>query len=66
MRWRVIEVVRVGETWTWTMIGICGRVLAYTAETFACDSAAHEAAKAFRLRCWALGAERDHRQGVCI
>ena len=61
----MIEVVRIGDLWTWTIIGLCGRVLVYTAERFASDHAANDAAKAFRSAFWRIAAELDHRMGAC-
>lgn len=62
----MIEVVRVGDGWTWVMIGFCGRVLVYAGETFATDIAANDAAKEFRSTFWQFSASRDARMGACI
>lgn len=66
MRWRVIEVVNLGDAWSWTLIGVCGRILVYTAETFPSDHAANDAAKRYRTAFWRIAAGHDHRMGACI
>jgi hypothetical protein len=58
----VIEVQLVGNRWMWTLIAACGRVLAYSPETFPCNVSANNAAKRYRSALWRLADEIDHRQ----
>lgn len=58
----MIEVLLIGNRWTWTLIGVCGRVLVYTAETFETDVEANAAAKAYRAGFWLVADGVDHRQ----
>lgn len=62
----MIEVIRAGNRWTWRMIGACGAVLVYTAETWPCDFSAFAAAKAYRAAFWAMASQVDHCMGACI
>lgn len=62
----MIEVVKIGDRWTWTMICPAGRVLVYTPALFASDHEAAEAAKAYRTAIWALADRVDHRQARAI
>lgn len=62
----MIEVVPHGNGFRWTMIGFCGRVLAYALETFPCIDSAARAAKEYRSRFWAMADSVDHRMARCI
>lgn len=62
----MIEVLVVGGRWTWTLIGVCGRSLVYTPDTFDTPADANEAAKAYRSGFWALADRIDHRQARAV
>ena len=62
----MIEVVMVGNRWTWRMIDFAGRALVYVEETWPCDFTAFAAAKAYRTAFWAMASTVDHRTGACI
>lgn len=62
----MIEVVLIGNRWSWTMICPLGRVLAYTTESWPSISEAAEAAKAYRAALWAVADLIDHRQARAI
>lgn len=62
----MFEVIQAGNRWTWQMICSAGRVLVYTDETFDDDGQAAEAAKAYRVRFWAVADQVDHRMARCI
>jgi hypothetical protein len=62
----MIEVVPLGNGWTWQMIGLCGRVLVTAGRQFSCDGEAFDAAKAYRTEFWARASLIDHRMGACV
>ena len=66
MEWPVFEVIPAGNRWTWRMICAAGRVLVYTAESWAINFEAADAAKAYRTAFWAIACQVDHRMGACI
>lgn len=62
----MIEVVRIGNRWTWVMLCALGRVLVTTDETFPTDVAANDAAKRYRSTFWAIADAVDYRMARCI
>lgn len=62
----MIEVVAAGDGWTWVLLCARGRVLVYTDEIYPTDSAAADAAKAYRAAFWAVADSVDHRQARAI
>lgn len=62
----MFEVIPAGNRWTWRMICAAGRVLVYTAESWATDFEAADAAKAYRAAFWAVACQVDHRMAACI
>ncbi|APZ81821.1 hypothetical protein vBEliSR6L_56 [Erythrobacter phage vB_EliS_R6L] len=62
----MIELVAVGNRWTWTLICPLGRVLVYTPASWPSDLEAADAAKAYRAAFWALADQIDHRQARAI
>lgn len=62
----MIEVVQAGNRWTWTLIGVCGRRLVWTDESWPTIEGAASAAKAYRAAFWALADAIDHRQARAI
>jgi hypothetical protein len=62
----VIEVLLVGNRWTWRLLCPRGRVLVYTDETFPTNDAANDAAKIYRSGFWLVSDRVDHRMARCI
>lgn len=62
----MFEVIPAGNRWTWRMICAAGRVLVYTADSWATDFEAADAARAWRKRFWDHAWAIDHRMGACI
>lgn len=62
----MIEVVQIGNRWSWTLLCPLGRVIVYTAETFECIGSAADAAKSYRAAFWAVADQIDHRQARAI
>jgi len=62
----MIEVLRIGDGWTWTLICPAGRIIVYTSERFPTDREANDDAKAYRAAFWAVSDQIDHRQALCI
>jgi hypothetical protein len=62
----MIEVVPLGNRFTWRMICTAGRTLAYTVESFPCIESAADAAKRYRSAFWAIASQIDHRMAACI
>lgn len=62
----MIEVLLVGDGWTWTMLCPAGRIIVYTTARYATDGQANDAAKAYRAAFWAIADQIDHRQARCI
>lgn len=62
----MIEVVRLADGWSWTLLSFCGRVLVQAADLFPSDVAANDAAKSYRSAFWSVACAVDHRMGACI
>lgn len=62
----MIEVVQIGNRWSWTLLCPNGRVLVYSADSYESDGDAADAAKTYRAAFWAIADQIDHRQARCI
>lgn len=62
----MFEVIPAGNRWTWRMICAAGRTLVVTAESWATDFEAADAARRYRTAFWAVADTADHRQACCI
>ena len=62
----MIEVLLVGNRWSWSLICPAGRILVYTDDTFETNTEAADAAKAYRSGFWLVADQVDHRMARCI
>lgn len=62
----MIEVALSGNRWTWTLIGVCGRPLVWSPDSWPTIDEAAAAAKAYRAAFWAVADAIDHRQARAI